>query len=95
MCSLHLFYWEDANIFIDECGEVVYDLFTVITPQDLYLFHKDSHSFNNFSMIGQDEVRCQIIFVPSEAGLYWMPDIDIERFTNSLTNIKMKGQINE
>ena len=46
-------------------------------------------------MIGQDEVRCQIIFVPSEAGLYWMPDIDIERFTNSLTNIKMKGQINE
>lgn len=91
MCSIHLYYWEDKNIFLDECGEVVYDLFTVITPQDLFLFHTDSSQFNNFPMIGQDEVTCQIIFVPSEASLYWMPDIDIEQFMNSFTNLRMKG----
>jgi len=36
--SIGLFYDEERNIFIDEDGFIVWDLFEIITPNDLFLF---------------------------------------------------------
>lgn len=36
--SIGLFYDEERNVFIDEDGFIVWDLFEIITPNDLFLF---------------------------------------------------------
>lgn len=34
-----LFYDADKNVFVDEDGYVVWSIFSLITPNDLFLFH--------------------------------------------------------
>lgn len=36
--NLALYYDEENNVFIDGEGEVVFEIFEIITPNDLYLF---------------------------------------------------------
>jgi hypothetical protein len=69
----HLYYYEDENIFIDDGGFIVYDLFSIVTPQDLFLFRKD-HRFNCFPMVGIPEVMCKILTVLKSYDIY---DLDI------------------
>ena len=40
---IQLYYYENDNMFIDEGGFPVFDLFRIITPNDLFLFrhHKE------------------------------------------------------
>lgn len=90
MCDLYLYYYEDGNVFIDECGEIVYDLFTVITPQDLFLFRNIPEKYEIFPMIDHPEITIHIIAVPMGelCGLYWLPEIHPEMFVNGLINIR-------
>ena len=73
----YIFYYENENLFTDDDGHVIYDLFTVITPQELFLFRHDN-GFNVFPMKGHDDVICEIIPVPDEVcGLQETPEIDL------------------
>jgi hypothetical protein len=38
--SIGMYYDRDNNIFVDEDGFPIYEIFTMITPNDLYLFKK-------------------------------------------------------
>ena len=70
----YIFYYENENLFTDDDGHVIYDLFTVITPQDLFLFRHDN-GFNTFPMKDHDDVICEIISVPDECcGLSDYPE---------------------
>jgi hypothetical protein len=86
MSSIVLYYWEDQNIFIDEYGEVVYDLFHVITPHDLYMFRE--LSMTEHPMVGYPEITVYIRPIVGDEALYWVPDIDIERFMYTFTNLR-------
>ena len=69
----YLYYYEEENFFTDENGWIIYDLFNIITPLDLYLFQTDN-GYNVFPMVGHDDVFCEIISVPDECcGLQEFP----------------------
>ncbi len=38
--SVCLFYCQDENVFMDEDGNLVWDIFTYVTPNDVYLLHE-------------------------------------------------------
>lgn len=80
MCSYYIYYYEDENIFMDECGEVVYDLFTVITPSDLKLFQYDWSKFDQFPMVGQEGITVRIETIPANTicQIYQLPRIDMK-----------------
>ena len=86
----YLYYHEDENLFTDDLGQVIYNIFSIITPQDLYLFHHDN-GFNIFPLLGHDDAICEIISVPDEVcGLKDIPEIDfgddferIKRYANA------------
>lgn len=61
----YLYYYEEENFFTDEDGWIIYDLFNIITPLNLYLFQTDN-GYNVFPMVGHDDVICEIISVPDE-----------------------------
>lgn len=61
----YLYYYESENFFIDEDGWIIYNLFDIIAPLDLYLFRIDK-TYNVFPMVGHDDVICEIISVPDE-----------------------------
>ena len=61
----YLYYYKDENHFTDCDGRIIYNIFTMITPQDLYLFRHD-HGDNTFRMKGNRNVLCEITYVPDE-----------------------------
>jgi len=84
---LHIYYHDRENIFTDDDGHVIYDLFDIITPQDLFLFRFDP-GFNCFPVVGDPDVLCEIIIEPGEdCG---SPDLgdDEERIGRMLTMYK-------
>ena len=62
---LYIYYHKDENIFVDEDGHVIYDIFTVITPIDLFLFRRDP-GFSCFHMVGKSDILCEIITIPDD-----------------------------
>lgn len=85
MCNLYLYYYEGENIFMDDCGEVVYDLFTIITPQDLFLFHNILDDYETFPMVGHPDITVHITSIPTGeiCTLYKLPKIDAKTaYTN-------------
>ena len=58
----YLYYYERDNMFTDEDGNIIYDLFTLITPQDLFLFRYD-HSHYIFPMVGRNDINCEILLI--------------------------------
>lgn len=73
----YLYYYEDENLFTDNGGHVIYDIFNIITPQDLFLFQYDN-GYNIFPMVWNPNTLCEIIPIPDEVcGLQDIPDIDI------------------
>ena len=82
-----LYYYERENVFTDGDGHVVYDIFSMITPQDLFLFRYD-HGNNCFPIVGDPDFLCEIIPVPGEdCGTVDSPDFgdDYERCGRLLT----------
>ena len=61
----HLYYYEHENMFADPDGHVVYDLFSLITPQDLFLFRTD-HGNNYFPLVNNPAYMCEITILPGE-----------------------------
>lgn len=50
--NLALYYDEENNVFIDGEGEVVFEIFEIITPNDLYLFkHNQTDTIVNHSTL--------------------------------------------
>jgi len=39
--SMALYYLKDDNVFMDGEGEIVFEIFEVISPNDLYLFKRN------------------------------------------------------
>lgn len=64
MCDMYLCYYEKENLFVDECGEVVYDIFTIITPRDLYMFRYDYDKYDKFQFVGNHDITVHIIVIP-------------------------------
>lgn len=63
--KLYLYFYEDANVFADEDGYVVYHIFDFITPQNLYLFRHD-YGFNVFPMKDDPEILVVLVLVADE-----------------------------
>ena len=80
MCDLYLAYYERENYFVDEYGEIVYDLYRVLTPNDLMLFHNVMDDYDQFPFVGNPEVTVHIIPIPSEevCGRLDIPAVNIE-----------------
>ena len=80
MCDLYLAYYERENYFVDEYGEIVYDLYRVITPGDLFLFKNIMDDYEQFPMVDHPEITVHIIHIPSEAicGRLDIPAVNIE-----------------
>ena len=72
----YLYYYEDENLFTDDGGHVVYDIYNLITPQDLYMFRNDE-KYTCFALKGYRDAICEIIIIPKEYFKYpEVPDID-------------------
>lgn len=65
MCSIYLYYYEDENIFVDEYGEIVWDIFYLITPSDMLLFKSDWDKYDIFPVINMDNITCRIVVIPN------------------------------
>ncbi len=63
----HLYYYEDENLFVDDDGHVIHDLFNIITPHNLFMFKQD-FGYNLFPVVGKRNVLCEIIPMPDEVG---------------------------
>lgn len=72
----HVYYYEKENIFTDDCGQIIYDMLRIITPNELFLFKQD-RSFNCFGMKGNKDVIVEILSVPDEV-CGWEAIIDID-----------------
>ena len=73
---LYLLYYEAQNVFTDDEGQLVLDLYNIITPSDLFLFRKDPGN-STFPMVGNRRVLVEIIVIPEEVcGWQAIPDID-------------------
>jgi len=67
--SLALYYLKEDNVFIDGEGEIVFEIFEIITPNDLYLFKR-----HKTYMIVNHRTEPQIF-----VELYW-PEDEEERY---------------
>jgi hypothetical protein len=59
-----LYYLKDDNVFMDGEGEIVFEIFEVISPNDLYLFrlNKDNMIVNHHTIPGM----CVELYWPDE-----------------------------
>lgn len=62
---IYLFYYEDENFFTDEYGEIIYNMFDMITPQDLFMFKYD-RGYNLFPHKKDRTILYEIITIPEE-----------------------------
>ena len=80
MCDIYLFHYEKENIFVDAEGDIVYDLFRMITPSNLFLFKKILDDYETFPMVDHPDVTVHIISIPKEPicqGMY-IPALDLK-----------------
>lgn len=64
-----LFYDADHNWFVDEDGEIVYNMYQYITPNDLYLF-KRSKCYMVFPFVQEKGVSIELYYPNGEVGFY-------------------------
>lgn len=76
---MSLYYFKEDNVFMDGEGELVFEIFEIITPNDLYLFKQNKKTFivNHCTDLGY--------FVE----LYW-PDAENESYSKDVNRKKMK-----
>jgi hypothetical protein len=67
--SIGLFYDVEKNIFLDEDGQVVKNIFELITPNDLYLFRHLEKEYVVFRHRFLKNVVCEI-YMPTEEPCY-------------------------
>lgn len=60
---IELYYHADVNLFTDKYGDIVYDIFSYITPNDLYMF-KNEPQYTQFECKNDPYTICEIL----EAG---------------------------
>lgn len=83
--TLYLYYYEQQNVFTDIDGIVIYNIFEIITPNDLFLFRHDS-GFNYFPFVGDKEWLVEIITVPDEV-CGWQETLDFIDFGDDLERV--------
>jgi len=57
---LQLFYDPEENIFYDQCGIRIINIFEVLTPNDLFLF-KQNQEYNIFYHRDNSRIICEIL----------------------------------
>jgi len=57
---LQFFYDSEENIFYDQCGQIVINIFEVLTPNDIFLFKQDP-GYNVFSHRDNNRILCEIL----------------------------------
>jgi len=57
-----LYFWwdEENNMFYDECGQLVINIFEMVTPNDLLLFKKD-HGYCLFPHRETKGILCEFV----------------------------------
>lgn len=95
VCNLYLYYYEKENIFVDEEGEVIFDLFRAITPSDLFLFRNILDDYENFPMVDHPEVTVRIISIPKEpvCGRLHIPALDLQKCFEQYEQYERFGHI--
>ncbi len=70
---ISLYYTRDDNVFIDEDGNIVWNIFELITPNDLYLLrrHQEYMVVRHRTLPG---VVCEL-HCPSEDEYYYFRDV--------------------
>jgi hypothetical protein len=61
----YILYYEVDNIFTDMDGNIIYNIFDMITPNDLLLFRDDPGN-NSFCMKSDRDKICEIITIPED-----------------------------
>jgi len=80
--ELYLFYYRDANVFMDFNGQIIYDIFRIMSPNDLYMFRSNPTN-NTFWHRSDDDILCRIITVRDDDkswGWYLCEIEDIIRY---------------
>lgn len=63
-CQVNFIYYSiDENLFVDENCNIIYNIYTMITPSDLFTFRND-FSHNSFPMVTGPDGICVIVLVP-------------------------------
>ena len=57
---LQFFYDSEENIFYDQCGQIVTNIFEVLTPNDIFLFKQDP-GYNVFPHRDNNRILCEIL----------------------------------
>ena len=57
---LQFFYDSEENIFYDQCGIRVVNIFEVLTPNDIFLFKQDP-GYNAFPHRDDHRILCEIL----------------------------------
>lgn len=76
--SLALYYLKEDNVFIDGEGEIVFEIFEIITPNDLYLFkrHKAYMIVNHCT---EPQIFVELYWPEDEEERYFDVGDDAER----------------
>ncbi len=57
----NIFHDEDDNVFYNECGIKISNIFEILSPNDLFLYRKDPIVYTHFHMKDDPTVICEII----------------------------------
>lgn len=79
MCDYYVYYLEEENMFVEEDGTIIFDLFDIITPRDLFLFRHDQDKFDTFPLVKHREITVHVDVIPSGdiCGLKYMGVLDL------------------
>lgn len=89
--ELFLFYYKRANVFTDCDGHIIYNIFRIISPNDLYLFrHRPKH--NTFKHCSQDNVLCRIITVMDDEDYYWDEQDVLDHISRDFAKKFLEGE---
>lgn len=83
--ELFLFYYRDANVFTDCDGHIIYDIFRIISPNDLYMF-RHHKKYNTFPHRSQDDVLCRILTVFDDEDYYWDEQDVLDHISRDFAN---------
>lgn len=46
---VYLYYYEDENLIRDEDGNIIYDIYRLVSPQDIYMFKTSKQGYVVFN----------------------------------------------
>jgi hypothetical protein len=78
-----VYYYESENIFIDERGDTIYNIYSIVDPNLVYLFKNKKEDMIVYGVHGQ---KVEMLYEQSYEYLYGELDIRIDRIERSFRN---------